>query len=125
MIEASPVNAGLNPVSSELLIIAAAGVALDMVERDLSSDEDQARGDRAPLGAGDDDPLVAADALAAEARKSRGLEVRGDELDSRVVAVVEVEVGHGVDPGRELRRPRPARRPGPGRRRRHRAPAIR
>src|SRR5437868_6097858 len=44
---------------SETLVIAAAGVAEDMVEHDRRADDDQAGGDRAALGAGDDDPVVA------------------------------------------------------------------
>src|SRR5438045_208538 len=82
---------------SECLVIAAAGVAEDVVEPDRRADDDQAGRDRAALGAGDDDPVVAADAPR-RGREIARIEGRGDEADPRVIGIVEVKVGHGVDP---------------------------
>ena len=48
------------------------GSPCDMVEHDLVASEDQARRDRPSFGAGDDDPVVAAEAIRPRPMKSSG-----------------------------------------------------
>src|SRR6185312_13207435 len=79
---------------SESVVHAAARIAADVVEHDLRADRNHAGGDRAPLGAGDDDPLVAAEGGRRGGEATR-VKLLGDQADPRIVAVVEVQVGHG------------------------------
>ena len=71
------------------LVIAAPGVPPDVVEHDPGPDRDQAGGDRAPIAAGDDDPLVAAEA-GGRVREVARVEAFRHQPDPRVVGIVEV-----------------------------------
>ena len=92
----------LDRVNRYRLVIAAAGVAPDVVEDDRLGPIEIRLEEIVPRSRPGTTIRSSRQRRAAEAGKSRGSKVSRDEADPRVVGVVDVEVGHGVDAGRQL-----------------------